>query len=116
MFGNANPCAAGVGSLFDEAVESRGTCLKRADDFSEVDRDFSQALGVKRAKEVVAIPMISRGRVVALLYADNAISGEAMPDLSGIEIFMAQAGLAMEKALLERQLMHLKRSIPNQLE
>jgi hypothetical protein len=59
--------------------------------------------------------MISRGRVVALLYADNAISGDPLPDLSGIEIFMAQAGLAMEKALLERQLMHLKRSIPNQL-
>ena len=106
---------AGVGSLFDEAVQSRGTTIKRAEEFSEIDKDFSQALGAKRAREVVAIPMISRGRVVALLYADNAISGDALPDLSGIEIFMAQAGLAMEKALLERQLMHLKRSIPNQL-
>jgi CheY-like chemotaxis protein len=106
---------AGVGSLFDEAVEARGTTIKLLEEFSEIDKDFSQALGAKRAREVVAIPMISRSRVVALLYADNAISGDPLPDLSGIEIFMAQAGLAMEKALLERQLMHLKRSIPNQL-
>ena len=106
----------GVGSLFDEAVEARNTCLKSREHFSEVDKDFAQALGSKRVRQVVAIPMISRGRVVALLYADNALSGDPLPDLSGIEIFMAQAGLAMEKALLERQLMHLKKSIPNQLE
>jgi len=60
--------------------------------------------------------MISRGRVVAILYAGNALSGDLLPDLSGIEIFMAHAGLAMEKALLERQLMHLRKSIPYQLE
>lgn len=106
----------GVGSLFDEAVEARNTCVKSRDQFSEVDRDFAQALGSKRIREVAVIPMVSRGRVVALLYADDAVSGEPFPDLSGIEIFMAQAGLAMEKALLERQLMHLKKSIPHQLE
>ena len=106
----------GVGSLFDEAVEARNSCLKSREHFSEVDKDFAQALGSKRVLEVVAIPMISRGRVVALLYADNALTGDPLPDLSGIEIFMAQAGLAMEKALLERQLMHLRKSIPNQLE
>jgi CheY-like chemotaxis protein len=107
---------AGVGSLFDEAVQSRTTCLKAAEEFSAVDQDFAQALGSKKVRQAVAIPMISRARVVAILYADNAVSGEPFPDLSGIEIFMAQAGLAMEKALLERQLMHLKKSIPNQLE
>jgi hypothetical protein len=106
----------GVGSLFDEAVEARNTCLKSREHFSEVDKDFAQALGSKRVREVVAIPMISRGRVVAILYADNALSGDPLPDLSGIEIFMAQAGLAMEKALLERQLMHLRKSIPYQIE
>jgi len=105
----------GVGSLFDETVQARNTAIKRDDDYSQVDKDFAQALGTLRPKELVAIPMISRNRVVAILYADNAISGEDLPDLSGIEIFMAQAGLAMEKALLERQLLSLKRSIPNQL-
>jgi hypothetical protein len=102
----------GVGSLLDAAVSDRGTAVRRDGDFSQVDRDFASALGSYVPKECVAIPMVSRGRVVALLYADNAVSGDPLPDLSGIEIFMAQAGLAMEKALLERQLLSLKKSIP----
>lgn len=61
-------------------------------------------------------PMISRERVAAILYSDNALSDDPLPDLSGIEILMAQAGLAMEKVPLERQLMHLRKSIPYQLE
>lgn len=105
----------GVGSIFDDTIRSRATAVRRQETFSGVDRDFAQALGRRSPKETVAIPMISRGRVVAILYADNAISGDPLPDLSGIEIFMAQAGLAMEKALLERQLLSLKRSIPTQL-
>jgi hypothetical protein len=31
-----------------------------------------------------------------------------------MEIFMTQAGMAMEKALLEIQLLHMKRSIPSE--
>ena len=105
----------GAGSVFDRCVEDRVSVRRSRKDFTEVDRDFAEALGTHAPKEIVVIPMVSRGRVVALLYADNAISHEAPPDLSGIEIFMAQAGLAMEKALLERQLLHLRRSIPRQL-
>jgi hypothetical protein len=60
--------------------------------------------------------MISRERVAAILYSDNTLSDDPLPDLSGIEILMAQAGLAMEKVLLERQLMHLRKSIPYRLE
>jgi CheY-like chemotaxis protein len=105
----------GVGSIFDDTIRSRSTTTRDAATFSGVDRDFAQALGTRTPKQTVAIPMISRGRVVAILYADNAISADPLPELSGIEIFMAQAGLAMEKALLERQLLSLKRSIPTQL-
>lgn len=106
----------GVGSIFDDAIQSRSTAIRSRQGFSRVDSDFAQALGTQRPEDVVAIPMVSRNRVVAILYADNASGGESLPDLSGIEIFMAQAGLAMEKALLERQLLSLKRSIPNQLQ
>jgi CheY-like chemotaxis protein len=105
----------GAGSIFDDTIRSRSTAVRDAASFSGVDRDFAQALGTRTPKQTVAIPMISRGRVVAILYADNAISADPLPELSGIEIFMAQAGLAMEKALLERQLLSLRRSIPNQL-
>ncbi len=105
----------GAGAFFEEAVPSRSTVQKPVEALSPVDRDFIAAIGALEPTEVAAIPMVSRGRVIALLYGDNARTLEALPDLTGMEIFMAQAGLAMEKALLEMQLMNLKRSIPREL-
>ncbi len=100
-----------TGSLLDQAVKDRLTILRTPEEQSDVDRDFIEALGTHQPYEMVAIPMISRGRVIAILYADNAISRDHVTELSGIEIFMAQAGLAMEKTLLERQLLTLKKGI-----
>ena len=80
-------------------------------DAKEVDRDFHDAIGAYTPRTFVYIPMVSRGRVIAALYADNAVTNAAIPDISGMEIFMAQAGLAMEKALLERQLMTIKKGL-----
>lgn len=105
----------GAGAFFEEAVPSRSTLQKPAGALSSVDRDFIAAIGALEPTEVAVIPMVSRGRVIALLYGDNARTLEPLPDLTGMEIFMAQAGLAMEKALLEMQLMNLKRSIPKEL-
>ncbi len=55
-------------------------------------------------REVVLMPLISRRKVVALLYGDNAGSGKPIGNLEGLEIFMSQAGIAMENTLLQRQL------------
>lgn len=105
----------GAGAFFEEAVPSRSTVRKPVGALCPVDRDFIAAIGTLEPTEVAVIPMVSRGRVIALLYGDNARTLEPLPDLTGMEIFMAQAGLAMEKALLEMQLMNLKRSIPKEL-
>ena len=102
---------ADASSILGDSIRERSTFKKESSGFSDVDRDFAEALGTFSPKEMVAIPMVSRGRVIAILYADNAVSSSPIPDISGIEIFMAQAGLAMEKALLERQLTSLKKSI-----
>ena len=107
--------AADAVPFLDDAVKGRATVLKSKADFDPAERQLFSALGPHPPPEVAVIPMISRGRVIALLYGDNTISGQAFPDLTGMEIFMAQAGLAMEKALLEMQLLHLKRSIPKEL-
>jgi hypothetical protein len=42
--------------------------------------------------------------VVALLYCDNLTSGEKIAETEGLEIFIDQAGLALEKSLLQRRL------------
>jgi hypothetical protein len=58
--------------------------------------------------EVALFPVMAEGKTVALLYCDN-ISGEPMPTTEGLEIFISQAGLALEKALLQRRLQEMLR-------
>jgi hypothetical protein len=42
--------------------------------------------------------------VVALLYGDNLPEEKPVGDTDSLEIFLGQAGIAMEKALLQRRL------------
>jgi hypothetical protein len=49
-------------------------------------------------------PLVSEGKVVAILYGDNLTAGGPIGETEGLEIFLDQAGLAMEKALLQRRL------------
>jgi CheY-like chemotaxis protein len=65
---------------------------------------FNQMGGNKPA-EVFVGPLISEGRVVAVLYGDNLPDKKPIGDTESLEIFLSQAGLAMEKALLERRIM-----------
>lgn len=98
-------------SVLGETIRSRTTVRRLEPNYTDIDRDFGEALGTHLPPEMVVIPMVSRARTIAILYSDNAVSKQVVPDISGIEIFMAQAGLAMEKALLERQLTSLKKSL-----
>lgn len=58
--------------------------------------------------EVAVFPVIAEGRVVALLYCDNALTGEDLGETEGLEIFMSQAGLALEKSILQRRLQDMQ--------
>ncbi len=102
----------GGGSFLDDAVDQRASVLRPSSEFKPEDSEFMGMLGAYVPPTAVALPMMSRGRVIAMLYGDSAVSGQELPDLTGMEIFMTQAGMAMEKALLELQLLHMKRSIP----
>ena len=54
------------------------------------------------------LTLISNNEVIALLYGDNAATKRTIKDLEGLEIFMVQAGIAMENALLHRKIQSLK--------
>jgi len=54
--------------------------------------------------EVFLGPLISEGEVVAILYGDNLPDGKPLGDTDSLEIFLSQAGVAMEKALLTQRL------------
>lgn len=71
---------------------------------SRWDRYLKEQLGGGEPEEIFLGPIISEGQVVAVLYGDNLPGKEPIVDTESLEIFLSQAGLAMEKALLERRL------------
>lgn len=60
-------------------------------------------------KEVAFFPVVTEGRVVALLYCDNMTTGEKFGKTEGLEIFIDHAGLALEKSLLQRRLQEIEK-------
>ena len=93
----------GEPSLFSAVLESRCP-LKGGGDDSRWSGYFLDQLGGARPGELFLAPIVSEGRVVALLYGDNLPGGEPIGDTEALEIFLGQAGIAMEKALLQRRL------------
>ncbi len=49
-------------------------------------------------------PILSGGEVIAILYGDNFPEQRPIGDTDSLEIFLSQAGMAMEKALVEGRL------------
>lgn len=60
------------------------------------------------SSHVAALPLISNDRVAAILYGDNT-EETALAATDTLEIFLQQAGLAMDRALLERRLEERRR-------
>lgn len=91
-------------SLFSEALNGMSPIRVTTADQSWDEYLFNQ-FGGRKPQEIFLGPLISEGRVVAVLYGDNLPEEKPVGDTEALEIFLSQAGLAMEKALLERRLM-----------
>jgi len=63
-----------------------------------------------KAREYMLLPLLHNHEVLSILFCDNPNSGKALGNLSGLALFLAQAGMAMENASLHRKL----RSFENQ--
>jgi CheY-like chemotaxis protein len=70
----------------------------------EWDNYLIEQLGGRKPLNAFVGPIISEGSVVAFIYGDNLPKQETVGDTESFEIFLSQAGLAMEKALFERRL------------
>lgn len=68
------------------------------------DCQLRDQLGGEEASEIFLGPLVSEGKVVAILYGDNLPEKKLIGDVEAFEVFISQAGLAMEKVLLERRL------------
>jgi CheY-like chemotaxis protein len=90
-------------SLFNRVIETQ-VPVKLQSDESRWNRYLKEQLGGGSPAEVFLGPVISEGKVVAVLYGDNLPEKRPVGDTDALEIFLSQAGQAMEKALLLRRL------------
>jgi len=88
--------------LFGEVLTQR-TALRRALTGPR-DRQLATRLGAAAPREAYAAPIESGGCVVALVYADNLPDEKALPDTTAFEIVLHEAGLVLDRAVLERAL------------
>jgi len=90
-------------SLFAQVIESRHSVKVEPDD-GVWTRYLLEKLGGEAPVEIFVGPIVSEGKVVALLYGDNLPVKKQIGDTDSLEIFLSQAGVAMEKAFLQRKL------------
>jgi hypothetical protein len=98
----------GADSLFSRVIDARHAAVIRPEPCKWNHYLFEQ-LGGGIPEEVFQGPILSEGAVVALLYGDNLPTRNPIVDTDFLEIFLSQAGLALEKVLLERKLMESSR-------
>ena len=69
-----------------------------------VDTHIFEQLGGGTPSEVFVGPLVSKSRLIGFLYGDNLPETTPIDGTETLVIFLTQAGIAMEKSLLERQL------------
>ena len=85
-------------SVIDERRPLRGPAR------DDGDRRLLAMLGGGSPEEAYLAPIESGGEVAAILYADNLPGASSVGDTSALEVVLHQAGLALERAVLERAL------------
>jgi hypothetical protein len=68
------------------------------------DRELLARLGGAEPATAYLGPIESGGSTIALLYCDQASNGAEMPDTTGLEVVLHHAGMALDRAALERAL------------
>jgi hypothetical protein len=73
--------------------------------------ELVKRLGGLRPSEVVAIPIVVDGMIAAVFYGDNVPNQEAIGSVKGLELLMIEAGLAMERRLLQAKLRRVEEQL-----
>ena len=96
---------------FAEVVRSKSVVgpTKKLD---SLEASIYSHIGRGEAREAVLMPMLNNGEVLTILYGDNTKSGKRLGRPRGLELTLAQAGMALENALLQRKLKTLSAGRP----
>lgn len=94
-------------SILKEALDQKAPLVKRLDPIPWNDY-IVRELGSYLPSESFVVPLIVQGKVLMLLYGDNAPGNDRIGDISTLEIFLAQASIALERTILEKKLSEAK--------
>lgn len=89
---------AGDGSLLDGAL-SAAAPFRGVPEDTAWNRRLFELLENGKPAEVLVAPVMNEGRVVAVLYGDNLPDAEKIGDTDSLELFLSQAGAALERGL-----------------
>lgn len=95
-------------SLFSSVLETRRGYLGPVD-ANEANTYLANELGGDMPESVMAIPLVVDGKVALIVYGDNLPERKPIGGMDTLEIFMNQAGMALEKALLQKKLTELQK-------
>lgn len=87
------------GSLFSQVLKDKVAVRAALKNSAAEDQLRGFLNGIP--EQVFLGPLVSDGEVIALLYGDNFTSNEPIPAANAFEIFLSQAGAAMDQALYE---------------
>jgi CheY-like chemotaxis protein len=85
-------------SIFDDVLKS-GEAHRGKMRRTPVNVDLIDRLGGLLPTEVVALPIMHSNRAVGILYGDNAEHRAPIDSMTGLEIFLSQAGFAFGNAV-----------------
>jgi hypothetical protein len=83
-----------LGDVASSGEPHRGKMKKTAANVELID-----GLGGLLPTEVVALPIVHSGRAIGILYGDNAEHRAPIDSVTGLEIFLSQAGYAFGNAV-----------------
>ena len=92
-----------AGSILERVITTREACCGPISPDTP-NRGLLDRLGPPLAREAALLPLSSGADVFGVLYGDNAGSGAPLADLKALEIFLNQAGLTLQNALLRRRI------------
>jgi hypothetical protein len=95
---------------FRRVVEGKRPCTAAPSD--QGDHRLAVLLGNEIPGEAYVAPIVTGERVVALLYADNLPGREPVADTRSLEVLLDAAGIALDRAVLERTLAQSETSKP----
>ena len=90
-------------SVLQEVVEKGKLYYGQRSDAVLTDRLYKE-IGVPRSPKAVAVPLISRGKVIAVTYADFGSKPVSPPQINLLEALAQQAGLTLDNALYRKNM------------